>query len=71
MCDLDTPLNSLLLHSDTLCVLSYDGLEDLRGSIDQDGQETSQDEDGQEDEDDGGARQAGLADPVRPRPAMH
>ena len=47
MCDLDTPLNGLLLHSDTLCVLSYGGpddpYEDLQGS-DEDGQETSQDE---------------------------
>ena len=47
MCDLDTPLNGLLLHSDTLCVLSYDGpddpREDLQGS-DEDGQETTEDE---------------------------
>ena len=47
MCDLDTPLNGLLLHSDTLCVLSYGGpndpYEDLQRS-DEDGQETSQDE---------------------------
>ena len=40
MCDLDTPLNGLLLHSDTLCVLSYGGPEDPY----EDGQETSQDE---------------------------
>ena len=44
MCDLDTPLNGLLLHADTLCVLSYDGLEDLRGSAAQDGQEDKEHE---------------------------
>ena len=43
MCDIDTPLNGLLLHSDTLCVLSYGGPEDPY----EDGQEATQ-EDGQE-----------------------
>ena len=42
MCDLDTPLNGLLLHSDTLCVLSYGGPEDPY----EDGQEATH-EDGQ------------------------
>ena len=46
MCDLDTPLNGLLLHSDTLCVLRYEPHEDLQGSV-EDGQETSQEEDEQ------------------------
>ena len=47
MCDLDTPLNGLLLHSDTLCVLSYGGpddpYEDIQGSV-EDGQEERQEE---------------------------
>jgi len=47
MCDLDTSLDGLLLHSDTLCVLSYDGpddpYEDLQGSV-EDGQEERQEE---------------------------
>ena len=38
MCNLDTPLNGLLLHSDTLCVLSYGGPEDPY----EDGQEAIQ-----------------------------
>ena len=42
MCDLDTPLNGLLLHSDTLCVLSFGGPEDPY----EDGQEATH-EDGQ------------------------
>ena len=42
MCDLDTPLNGLLLHSDTLCLLSYGGPEDSY----EDGQESRQEEAG-------------------------
>ena len=30
MCDLDTPLNGLLLHSDTLCILRNNYHEDLQ-----------------------------------------
>ena len=37
ICDLDTPLNGLLLHADTLCI--------LRNNYHEDGQETSQQED--------------------------
>ena len=44
MCDLDTPLNGLLLHSDTLCILRNSLYEDLQGSV-EDGQESSQDDD--------------------------
>ena len=44
MCDLDTPLNGLLLHSDTLCILRNNYHEDLQESV-EDGQETSQEED--------------------------
>ena len=57
MCDLDTPLNGLLLHSDTLCVLSYGGpedpYEDGQEVIQVDGeddQEKPQEEDGEEDQ---------------------
>src|SRR6185369_11795344 len=53
MCDLDTPLNGLLFHFDTLCVLSYGGPddpgEDGQGSV-EDGQDSSQDEEGEEEE---------------------
>ena len=56
--DLDTPLNGLLLQSDALCVLRYDGPEDLRESADQDEQGGAGEED----------RQAGLAVPAQPRP---
>ena len=58
LCDLDTPLNGLLLQSDALCVLRYDRPEDLRGSADQDKQGCAGEEDGQ----------ASLAAPARPRP---
>ena len=46
MCDLDTPMNGLLLHSDTLCVLSYGGPEDPY----EDGQDSSQYDEGEEEE---------------------
>ena len=53
MCDLDTPLNGLLLHSDTLCVLSYGGpedpYEDGQGSTEV-GQESSQEDDEEDEE---------------------
>ena len=48
MCDLDTPLNGLLLHSDTLCILRNNHQEDQEASA-EDGQETSREED-EEDE---------------------
>ena len=60
LCDLDTPLNGLLLQSDALCVLRYDGPEDLWGSADQDEQEDAGEED----------RQAGLAVTAQPRPPL-
>ena len=44
MCDLDTPLNGLLLHADTLCILRNNYHEDLQESG-EDGQETNQEED--------------------------
>ena len=51
MCDLDTPLNGLLLHSDTLCILrnhldddpQWSG-EDDQEKTQEDGQESSQEE---------------------------
>ena len=46
MCDLDTPLNGLLLHSDTLCILRHDPHEDLQESVEV-GQESSQEDDGE------------------------
>ena len=48
MCDLDTPLNGLLLHADTLCILRNNYQED-QGASAEDGQETSREED-EEDE---------------------
>ena len=48
MCDLDTPLNESLLHSDTLCILRNNYQED-QGASAEDGQETSREED-EEDE---------------------
>ena len=46
MCDLDTPLNGLLLHSDTLCILRHEPLEDLQGSVEV-GQGSSQEDEGE------------------------
>ena len=46
MCDLDTPLNGLLLHSDTLCILRHDPHEDLQESVEV-GQESSQEDEGE------------------------
>ena len=69
MCDLDTPLNGLLLHSDTLCILRHDHLEDLQGSVEV-GQESSQEVEG-EGEKNGNKSQAAVLPPVaavlRPR----
>jgi len=48
MCDLDTPLNGLLLHSDTLCILR-NHLDDDPQWSEEDDQEKTQ-EDGQEEE---------------------
>ena len=62
MCDLDTPLNGLLLHSDTLCVLRHDPLEDLQGSVEV-GQESSQEDEG-EGEKNGKKSQAAVLPPV-------
>ena len=56
ICELDTPLNSLLLHADTLCVLSCEEREELRGNMDQDGQGMRQ----EEEEEVGENCQAGL-----------
>ena len=76
MCDLDTPLNGLLLHSDILCVLSYGGpkdpYEDGQGSTEV-GQESSQ-EDVEEEEEKmeknspGGGTTAGLSGTTAPGP---
>ena len=49
MCELDTPLNGLLLHSDTLCILRNQLHEDLQGSAEV-GQESSQDDKEEEEE---------------------
>ena len=70
MCDLDTPLNGLLLHSDTLCVLSYGGPEDPY----EDGQgsaKVGQEDDGEEDkkmeqESPGGGTTAGISGTTAP-----
>ena len=77
MCDLDIPLNGLLLHSDTLCVLSYGGpedpFEDGQASVEV-GQEWSE-EDGVEEEDKmekelpGGGTTAGTSGTTAPGPA--
>ena len=76
MCDLDTPLNGLLLHSDTLCVLSYGGpddpYEDGQGSVEV-GQESSQEDDEGEEEKmekdfPGGGTTAGLSGTTAPGP---
>ena len=61
MCDLDTPLNGLLLHSDTLCILRHDPLEDLQGSVEV-GQESSQEDEG-EGEKNGNKSQAAVLPP--------
>ena len=72
MCDLDTPLNGLLLHSDTLCVLSYGGpedpYEDGQEAIQVDGeddQEKPQEEDEEEDQTASGGT-TGSPEPVLP-----
>ena len=67
MCDFDTPLNGLLLQSDTLCVLSHEEREELWGNLDQDGQGMHQDKD----EEDGENCQDGLKNQPTawPRPA--
>ena len=62
MCDLDTPLNGLLLHSDTLCILRHDPPEDLQGSVEV-GQESSQEDEG-EGEKNGNKSQAAVLPPV-------
>ena len=63
MCDFDTPLNGLLLHSDTLCILRCDPHEDLQGSV-EDGQESSQEEEDETKLESGGTTDP---DPVLPR----
>ena len=76
MCDLHTSLNGLLLHSDTLCVLSYGGpvdpYEDGQGSVEV-GQESSQDDDEEEEEKmeknfPGGGTTAGSSGTTAPGP---
>ena len=59
MCDLDTPLNGLLLHSDTLCILRNNYQEDHQASAEV-GQGTSQEED---EEDEASARRYYRQDP--------
>ena len=61
MCDLDTPLIGLLLHSDNLCILRHDPLEDLQGSVEV-GQESSQEDEG-EGEKNGNNSQAAVLPP--------
>ena len=73
MCDLDTPLNGLLLHSDTLCILRHDPHEDLQESVEV-GQESSQEDEG-EGEKNGNKSQAAVLPPqdqssqTRPHPS--
>ena len=69
MCDLDTPLNGLLLHSDTLCILRNHLDNDPQWS-EEDDQEKTQ-EDGQEEErgEEAGIPEelsAGTTGPARP-----
>ena len=59
MCDLDTPLNGLLLHSDTLCILR-NHLDDDPQWSEEDDQEKTQ-EDGQEEE---RGKEAGIPEEV-------
>ena len=69
MCDLDTPLNGLLLHAGTLCILRIHLDDDPQWSR-EDEQEDPQDEgeddqekipkDGRGEEEGGGSRLAGL-----------
>ena len=75
MCDLNTPLNGLLLHSDTLCVLSYGGpedpYEDGQEAKQEDGQESSQydeEEEKMEKNSPGGGTTAGLSGTTAPAP---
>ena len=76
MCDIDTPLNGLLLHSDTLCVLSYGGpedpYEDAQEATQEDGQESSQYDEGEEEEMEknspGDGTTAGLSGTTAPGP---
>ena len=70
MCDLDTPLNGLLLHSDTLCLLRNHLDDDPQWSGEDDHQEKIQ-EDGQEEERGKGAGKpeevpTGTTGPERP-----
>ena len=70
MCDLDTPLKGLLLHSDTLCILrnhldddpQWSGGDEQEKVQDdgEDDQEKTQEDDQGEDEEGGGASLAGL-----------
>ena len=74
MCDLDLPLNGLLLHAGTLCILRIHLDDDPQWSREDD-QEEVQDEgedyqentpkDGQGEEEGGGARLAGWEAPRR------
>jgi len=52
MCDLDTPLNGLLLHSDTLCLLR-NHLDDDPQWSGEDGQEKTQEADHEKTQEDG------------------
>ena len=76
MCDLDTPLNGLLLHSDTLCVLSYGGpedpYEDGQEATHEDGQGSSQGDEEEEEKMEknlpGGGTTAGISGTTAPGP---
>ena len=70
MCDFDTPLNGLLLHAGTLCILRNHLDDDLQWTGEdkqekaqddgEDDQEKTQEDDQGEDEEGGGASLAGL-----------
>ena len=71
MCDLDTPLNGLLLHSDTLCILRNHldddpqwSEEDDREKTQEDGQESSQEGEDEDQTASGGT--TGSPEPVLP-----
>ena len=76
MCDVDTPLNGLLLHSDTLCVLSYGGpedpYEDGQEATHEDGQGSSQGDEEEEEKMEknlpGGGTTAGISGTTAPGP---
>ena len=77
-CDLDTPLNGLLLHAGTLCILRIHldddpqwSRKDEQEKVQDDGEDDQEktQEDGQEEEEGGGARLAGPQAGPHPEPA--